>query len=107
MKAELFSRLGLIDVRRDIIRNIVSLRQAQDLFDDLTTDPGEWILAQRVEAEMKPPPYRSNIPAIDRPFEDAEWFNAITWPFRNWQASRFSDGSFGVWYGSHNEETTI
>ena len=47
--------------------------------------------------EVKPPPYRSRTPIIDRPFEDAEWFNAITWPFENWRASRFSDGSFGVW----------
>lgn len=104
---ELFSRLGLIDVRHDVIRNIVSLRVSQDLFDDLSTDSEEWLLAQRVEAEVKPPPYRSNNPVIDRPFEDAEWFNAITWPFRHWQVSRFSDGSFGVWYGSHSEETTI
>jgi len=107
MKAELFSRLGLIDVRRDVIRNIVSLRVSQDLFDDLSADSEAWLLAQRVEAEVKPPPYRSNTPVIDRPFEDAEWFNAITWPFRHWQTSRFSDGSFGVWYGSRSEETTV
>ena len=38
----------------------------------------------------------------DRPVEDAAWFNAIVWPFKHWQQSRFSDGSFGVWYGSES-----
>lgn len=103
----LFAQLTLADVHQDVVRNIVSLRQSQDLFDDLTDDPTEWLLAQKVEDEIKPPPYRSRTPIIDRPFEDAQWFNAITWPFKNWQASRFSDGSFGVWYGSESVETTV
>lgn len=103
----LFAGLALVDVRRDVMRNIVSLRESQDLFDDLTDDPAEWLLAQRVEDEVKPPLYRSPTPVIDRPFEDAAWFNAIGWPFRHWQASRFSDGSFGVWYGSESVETTV
>lgn len=103
----LFDRVTLTDVHQDVVRNIVSLRQSQDLFDDLTDDPAEWLLAQKVEAEVRPPSYRSGTPIIDRPFEDAAWFNAIVWPFRHWQASRFSDGSYGVWYGSESVETTV
>ncbi|MBS0511600.1 MAG: RES family NAD+ phosphorylase [Proteobacteria bacterium] len=103
----LFARVTLTDVHQDVARNIVSLRQSQDLFDDLTDDPAEWLLAQKVEAEVRPPSYRSPTPIIDRPFEDAAWFNAIVWPFRHWQASRFSDGSYGVWYGSESVETTV
>lgn len=103
----LFAGLALVDVQRDVMRNIVSLGESQDLFDDLTDDPAEWLLAQRVEDEVKPPLYRSPTPVIDRPFEDAAWFKAIGWPFRHWQASRFSDGSFGVWYGSESVETTV
>lgn len=103
----LFAQLTLAEVHQDVVRNIVSLRQSQDLFDDLTADPAEWLLAQKVEDEIKPPSYTSRMPIIDRPFEDAEWFKAITWPFKNWQASRFSDGSFGVWYGSDSVETTV
>jgi len=102
-----FSQLALVDVHQDVARNIVSLRQSQDLFDDLTDDPAEWLLAQKVEDEVKPPPYRSRTPIIDRPFEDAEWFNAIIWPFKHWQSSRFSDGTYGVWYGSESVETTV
>lgn len=103
----LFSKLGLADVHQDVARNIVSLRESQDLFDDLTEDPAEWLLAQKVEGEVKPPPNRSRKPLIDRPFEDAQWFNAIAWPFKHWQASRFSDGTYGVWYGSDSVETTV
>lgn len=103
----LFTKLALADVQRDLARNIVSLRQSQDLFDDLASDPAEWEIAQEVEEAVKPPTYRSHMPVIHRPFEDAQWFNAIGWPFRNWQASRFSDGSYGVWYGSDSIETTV
>lgn len=104
---QLFSHLALTDVHRDVIRNFVSLRESQDLFDDLTDSPEEWVLAQQVENEVKPPLYQSHTPVIHRPFEDAEWFNAITWPFKNWQTSRFSDGSFGVWYGCDSVEATV
>lgn len=103
----LFAQLALADFHRDVARNVVSLVHSQDLFDDLTDDPAEWVLAQRVEVETKPPLYRSPAPIIDRPFEDAEWFSAIMWPFRRWQASRFSDGAYGVWYGSESVETTV
>lgn len=103
----LFSKLSLTDVQRDLFRNIVSLRQSQDLFDDLSANPAEWQLAQTVEDEVKPPMYRSATPVIHRPFEDAAWFSAIGWPFRHWQSSRFSDGSYGVWYGSDTVETTV
>jgi len=44
---------------------------------------------------------------IDRPFEEADWLNAIDFPFRNWASSRFCDGSFGIWHGSDTVETTV
>lgn len=104
---DLFSQLTLADVQRDVIRNIVSIRESQDLFDDLTERPDEWALAQQIEAQVRPPPYRSGTPVIHRPFEDAQWFNAIAWPFQHWRASRFSDGSFGLWYGCDSTQTTV
>jgi hypothetical protein len=103
----LFSHLALADVHGTLIRNIVSIRKSQDLFDDLTSNPDEWALAQQVEDAVKPPPYQSASPVIHRPFEDAQWFNAIGWPFKHWQASRFSDGTFGVWYGCGSAETSV
>jgi hypothetical protein len=104
---QLFSRLTLTDVHGDLIRNIVSIGASQDLFDDLSNKPEEWALAQKVEDQLKPPPYQSRTPVIHRPFEDAEWFNAIGWPFKHWQTSRFSDGTFGVWYGCDTAETSV
>ena len=62
----LFSRLALADVHRDVARNIVSLRTSQDLFDDLSSAPEDWRLAQQVEDAVKPPPYTSAEPAIHR-----------------------------------------
>lgn len=103
----LFSHLTLADVHRNVFRNIVSIGTSQDLFDDLSSSPEEWALAQHVEGVVKPARYQSPTPVIHRPFEDAEWFNAIGWPFKHWQASRFSDGSFGVWYGCGTVETTV
>ena len=107
MMDKLFSSLTVANVHRDIIRNIVSLRVSQELFDDLTDDPAEWDLAKRVEADVKPRLYRSHPPVIHRPFEDAERFNAIAWLFKNWQTSRFSDGSFGVWYGCNSVVASV
>lgn len=103
----LFTHLTLLDVQTDLLRNIVSIGSSQDLFDDLSDQPDAWALAQQVEDAVKPPAYQSRTPVIHRPFEDAHWCNAIDWPFKHWQSSRFSDGSFGVWYGSQTAETTV
>ncbi len=99
--------LRVADVQKDLLRNIVSLRMSQDLFDDLSTDPAEMRIAQQVEDEVKPPLFASLTPVIHRPFEEAQWANAIGWPFRHWQGSRFSEGRFGVWYGADTLETTV
>lgn len=103
----LFSQVGLADVHVDLARNIVSLRVSQNLYEDLSDTPEDWGLAQQVEAATKPAFYSDVTPAILRPFEDADWFNAIGFPFRHWLGSRFSDGSFGVWYGSGDVATTV
>jgi RES domain len=104
---QLFAHLTLADIRLDVIRNIVSIGTSQNLFDDLADSQEDWALAQHVEDEVKPRFYQSGTPIIARPFEDANWFNAIAWPFRNWQASRYADGTFGVWYGCDTVETSV
>jgi len=103
----LFSRLTVADIHHDLLRNIVSLNASENPFDDLSSNTEKWFLARQVESDTRPQPYQSHTPEIHRPFEDALWFKAITWPFKNRQASRFSDGSFGVWYGSDRLETSI
>lgn len=103
----LFAGLGLADVHDDLARNIVSLRVSENLFDDLSADPAEQAQALRWELAGKPPLYGGEPPVIHRPFEEAAWFEAIGFPFRNWAASRYSDGRFGVWYGADSVETTV
>jgi hypothetical protein len=103
----LFTNLKLQDVHHDVMRNIVSIRQSQDLFDDLSPNSNDWVLAQRIEDDVKPYSYASKSPIIDRPFEEADWLSVIEWPFKHWQNSRFSNGSYGVWYGCDSVETSV
>lgn len=103
----LFSSLALADVHQDVTRNIVSLRVSSHLFDDLSDDPAAWSSAQQLELVTKSQLFISNQPIIDRPFEEAEWNDAIGYPFQNAAQSRYSDGSFGVWYGADSIETSI
>jgi len=102
-----FSSVQLLDVHQDLYRNIISLRKSEYLFDDLSDDPEAWDSAQKLELETKPSFFESHQPVIHRPFEEADWHNAIGYPFTKLSESRFSDGSFGVWYGSDTLETTI
>jgi len=55
----------------------------------------------------KPYPYVSPQAIIDRPFEESIYYQAIQYPFRHWARSRYSDGSYGVWYGADTFATTI
>ena len=93
----------VVSFRDDVYRNIVGIRESQDLYDDLTDDPDDYALAQAIECDTKPILQGSGI--IDRPFD----YGVIDYPFdtQNWAQTRFSDGSFGVFYGSLNLETTI
>ena len=56
---------------------------------------------------VQPPTFTSAQPVIDRPFEAAAWDDALGYPFRHWLRSRFSDGSFGLWYGADTIETSV
>jgi RES domain len=103
----LFSHITVADIHHDVLRNIVSLNASENPFDDLSSNTEEWFLARQVESDTRPKPYAVEHPEIHKPFEEALWLNAITWPFKNRQTSRFSDGSFGVWYGSDRLETSV
>ena len=97
----------LHELNQDLLRNIVSLRVSQDLFDDLSDEPSDWQAAINLELAFKPAQFESPQPVIDRPFEDAAFVAAIQFPFDHWSQSRFSRGQFGVWYGSEKLETTV
>jgi hypothetical protein len=107
MTDTIFAGLSLADIQGDLYRNIVSLRVTEHLFDDLSDDPAAWAEATGLEINTKPITHASAIPIIHRPFEESKWDEAIDYPFKNWMRSRYSDGTFGVWYGSDVLDTTI
>lgn len=107
MIEDLFNGLTITDFHDDMHRNIVSLRESQDLYDDLTDSPEGWQAATDLEMATKPHTYLSDQPVIDRPFEEAAYNEAIKYPFEHWSMTRYCDGSFGVWYGADSLVTSI
>jgi len=95
---------SLVSFEDDLYRNIPTIRDSQDLFDDLSDD--ERVRQHAVTAEMATKEtVRSQ--AIDKPFR---YDVAVTWPYMeaNWQETRFSDGTrYAVWYGSLDLQTTV
>ncbi|BAU47989.1 RES domain protein [Sulfurifustis variabilis] len=87
----------------DAFRNIKSIRESQDLFDDLSPSKADRACAQAASEG----PASGFPPLIARPFD---YGTVITFPFvpENWHVTRFSDGTlYGVWYGSLELETTV
>ncbi len=103
----LFNGLTITEINKESHRNIVSLRVSQDLYDDLSASPVDWKVAIDLEIATKPQTNHSTQPIIDRPFEEAAYNEAIRYPFNHWSQSRYSDGTFGVWYGADTLETSI
>lgn len=91
------------DFQGDVYRNIVSLRESIDLFDDLTEESGLSRYAVAAEARVK-----EGIPLgmISRGFY---YTLAIDYPFSKepFLLSRYGNGTFGVWYGAMELDTTI
>lgn len=97
------------DSQRDWHRNIVSLRKSVDVFADLVDDERD--MAVLIQHEMSTKRARREPAIVNRPFEDAEVYDAIAaaieWPFDHPCRSRFSAGAFGVWYGAASVETSV
>lgn len=103
-----FNKIEVIKYNNDLFRNIKSIRQTQNLYDDLSENARDWQHAKLVEINTKPNKHLENS-IIDRPFEEAIFTQAVHYPFEpsHWRASRYSKGDFGVWYGALELETTI
>ena len=87
MQADLFA--ANVDVHDDLVRNIPGVRESQNLFDDLSSDPADWDIAIAAEGAQRIP---TEAAAITRPFD---YGGAISYTFdsAHWQETRFSDGS--------------
>lgn len=99
---ELYSKS--VDFHDDIFRNTVYIKETEDYFDDINdnlTSLSE--IATQVEKLIQ-----KDIPN-DSIHQDFHYSTAIAYPFETepYMASRYGDGTFGVWYGSLELETTI
>lgn len=93
-------------VNDNVFRNIVSLRESENLFDELSDDPFDHAVAIQAEIETKKNIHPSTPAVIHKGFA---YNTAIAYPFLTnpYLDTRFSDGSYGVWYGSMDLTTTI
>lgn len=98
----LFDRTN--DFDRRVIRNIVSLRESEDLFDDLAREDAT-LSPVAIEAEAQ---VKSTLPLglIERGFR---YTTSVAYPFEHepYLKTRYGDGSYGVWYGALDLKTTI
>lgn len=95
-----------------VFRNIYTIKNSQNLFDELCDTAEEksvldyWSEQSSFIDHTKPQQYRfAQYAEIESsPFPPT---HEILAPFLKACASRFSDGSFGVWYSALDEQTTI
>lgn len=95
----------LADLHQDVTRNIVNVLPPSAAFSDLTSDLGEDASAIAQTAVMQAGHPHSNH-ALDLQFHHTA---AIDYPFAtdHFMATRYSDGSFPVWYGALDLITSI
>lgn len=96
----------IVRYRHPLFRNIAGLVRSENLFDDLSDDPVDWLYAQAADATLRPATVSGR---LTRPFDYA---NFIADPFSHygtgWRESRFADGAhYGVWYGCLEDKTTL
>lgn len=106
VKKQLFD--NTIDFDRRPYRNITSLRETEDLFDDLTDgDEDASAIAAEAEMRVKEPLVPRSPAVIHRAFQYSK--SIIEYPFEKEPclSTRFGDGSYGVWYGSIELKTTV
>ncbi|MFC1881940.1 RES family NAD+ phosphorylase [Thermodesulfobacteriota bacterium] len=89
-------------------RNITTLRESEDLFDDLTDgDENASAIAAEAEMRVKDRSVLQDPKIIHRGFDYTR--SIIEYPFKNepYLFTRFGDGTYGVWYGSLEMKTTV
>lgn len=92
----------LTDFSGHVLRNIVSLRVSEDLFDDLVDDTAGHAAALAADLRMR----SGGTGVISRGFH---YTQAIGYPFQSDTAlaSRYGDGRIRVWYGALDQATAL
>jgi hypothetical protein len=97
-----------VDYTGQPYRNITTLRESEDLFDDLTDgDENASAIAAEAEMRVKEQSVLQDPKIIQRGFYYTR--SIIEYPFKNEPTlfTRFGDGTYGVWYGSLEMKTTV
>jgi hypothetical protein len=97
-----------VDYTGQPYRNITTLRESEDLFDDLTGgDEDASAIAAEAEMRVKDQSVLRDPKIIHRGFDYTR--SIIEYPFKNEPClfTRFGDGTYGVWYGSIEMKTTV
>jgi hypothetical protein len=97
-----------VDFNGQPYRNITTLRESEDLFDDLTAgDAAASAIAAEAEMRVKAHPVVREPQIIHRGLHYTR--SIIDYPFKNEPClfTRFGDGTYGVWYGSLEMKTTV
>lgn len=96
-EAELLDKLT--NFESTVLRNITGYKSDLSEFNDLSDEPNDWKKAQALSKENFSQKLNKNNMA----------YEAIEYIFDqdSWLPSRFSDGSFPVWYGSLELDTTF
>ncbi len=101
MDDKLLERTKKID--ESVKRNIVFVSPAEHAFASLIDDQGDIKLIFRVTKQARLTVEK------DKSLSDFHYTAAIEYPFKTepFMQTRFSDGTYPVWYGSRKESTTI
>jgi hypothetical protein len=105
-KRTLFDKTA--DFKGQPYRNITTLRESEDLFDDLAGgDETASAIAAEAEMRVKDHPVPGDLKIIQRGFHYTR--SIIDYPFKNepYLFTRFGDGTYGIWYGSLEMKTTV
>ncbi|MEE4263369.1 MAG: RES family NAD+ phosphorylase [Desulfobacteraceae bacterium] len=97
-----------VDYTGQPYRNITTLRESEDLFDDLTGgDEDASAIAAEAEMRVKDQSVLRDPKIIHRGFDYTR--SIIEYPFKNEPTlfTRFGDGTYGIWYGSLEIRTTV
>jgi hypothetical protein len=87
----------------DLKRNVVDIPKPKDIYEDIATDP---FIFELLKSARK----RANLLMTSQKQDnDFLYTAAIGYPFKTepYMTTRFSDGTYPVWYGSKNLETSI
>lgn len=98
--SDLFNRTRLL--QQDVARNIVKKRPSPDTFSDLTEDKQSSHIADKVIAFVM----QQTSEELE---SDFHYTVAINYPFESdrLMSSRYSDGTFSVWYGAFDYQTAM